>query len=94
MREASRDRNAALERGDYRLALKAIDTLLKAHELQARLTLEAREGTAHDVANNPEFRAFAAELHRTLAPWPEAMLAVGRMIKARLGLAVSSEPAI
>jgi hypothetical protein len=58
--EARRDRAGALERGDHRLALRSIDTLLKAHELHARLVIEASNASAKDVASNPAFQRFIA----------------------------------
>lgn len=64
--EAQRDRSAALERGDHKLALRAIDTLLRAHELHARLVIEASTARARDVANHPVFQSFAARQARVL----------------------------
>lgn len=64
--EARRDRERALDRGDHRLALRAIDTLLKAHELHARLVIESARGTARDVADHPVFKAWIAKQARVL----------------------------
>ena len=83
--EAKRDREAALERKDWAIALRAIDVAIKAQESQARLTLEARAGRASDLTSNPAFHELVASVTDALEPWPEARAAVVHALERRLG---------
>jgi hypothetical protein len=51
----------------------------------ARLSLEAREGVAADVAVHPVWRQIAADTITALRPYPDALLAVRAAWVARLG---------
>lgn len=84
--EAKQDRSRALERGDHRLALRAIDTLLKAHELHARLVIESARGTARDVADHPVFQRWIALQARVLCT--ACSTATARLASKELGLDV------
>ena len=84
--EAKSDRTKALERGDHRLALRAIDTLLKAHELHARLVIEASNAKARDVTNHPLFQAFVAKQAAVLCT--QCSIATAELASRELGLEV------
>lgn len=86
--EAQKDRQHALERGDYKLALRAIDTLLKAFELQARLVLDVERHRASDVANHPVWHDLSGLIMTELDAYPDARDAVMRVIAKRLQIDV------
>ena len=83
--EAKRDREAALERKDWALALRAIDVAIKAQESQARLTFEARAGRASDLTSNPVFHDLVATITDALELWPDARASVVHALERRLG---------
>ena len=77
--------------GDVRTALLAIRELTRLVELQGRLTLEAQQGRASDVANHPVFHEVTACIMQALEAYPDARRSVNDAIARRLGLVVPVE---
>ncbi len=69
---------------DYRTALQAVRELTRLVELQERLALEARQGSAVDIINHPTWWRLRGVLLTALGPYPEALAAVMRGIESTL----------
>ena len=95
-RSADRLRASAETSNDPRTALMAIRELTRLLELQGRLAIEAQQGRASDVASHPVWLSLASDIMQSLAPYPEAALAVSARIRERLGVqmavTVEAEP--
>lgn len=78
------DWEAARERGEWSLAIKAVRELTRMYELQARLVLEAREGRAADVGTHPLFQEFLAMLVTELRDHPEVVARVKALVRRKL----------
>ncbi len=72
---------------DARTALLAIRELTRLLELQGRMTLEAQQGRAADIASHPVWMSLASDIMQALAMYPDAALAVTARIRERLGVA-------
>jgi len=67
--------------GDHRTALAAIRELRNHLELLAKLVGELQEGTTVNVLMTPEYQVLQATIVRTLAPFPEARIAVAQALR-------------
>lgn len=79
------DWDAARERGEWSLAIKAVRELTRMYELQARLAIEASEGRAADVARHPVFAEFMSALVTELADMPDALQRINALCLKKLG---------
>ena len=67
--------------GDLRTALSAIREIRGSIELLARLAGELRDATQVNVLVTPEYQQVRALIVRTLAPFPEARVAVASALR-------------
>lgn len=77
--------NHAQRDGDGGLVLKASDRILKQLELQARLIGELENGNTINVVVSPQWVELRTTILTTLAPYPEARLALASALAAREG---------
>ncbi len=66
---------------DHRIALSAIRELRNTIELLAKLAGELKDGTTVNVLVTPEYRSLRTTIISTLAPYPEARVAVANALK-------------
>jgi hypothetical protein len=67
--------------GDHRTALMAIRELRNHLELLAKLVGELQDGTTVNILMTPEYQVLQATIVRTLAPFPEARIAVAQALR-------------
>src|SRR3954468_15560032 len=67
--------------GDHRTALAAIRELRNHLELLSKLVGELQEGATVNVLMTPEYQVLQATIVRTLAPFPEARIAVAQALR-------------
>lgn len=80
-KRAERILRSAEKSGDHRVALSAIRELRNTIELLARLAGELQEGTTVSVLISPEYQLMRTTIINTLAPFPDARVAVANALK-------------
>lgn len=71
----------AEEEQDHRIALSAIRELRSTIELLARISGELRDTATVNVLITPEYQSLRTTIIQTLAPYPEARLAISNALK-------------
>jgi hypothetical protein len=80
-RRAGRILRSAEQSGDHRIALSAIREIRNTIELLAKLAGELQTGTTVNVLITPEYQLLKTTIVETLAPYPDARVAVAHALK-------------
>jgi hypothetical protein len=80
-RRAGRILSSAEKSGDHRIALSAIREIRNTIELLAKLAGELQTGTTVNVLVTPEYQLLKTTIVETLAPYPDARVAVAHALK-------------